>query len=262
MSNHLPKILSNEQIESYHEHGFFVVDNLLTVQECEELNTRAMDMINGKISLKLDNSIYWEPDAIKQGLVSDEKPDPTYLFKIAHHMHMSDPIFRSYAMHERIVNILGDLIGPDIKCVQSMYIDKGPNVGVGQPYHQDSNYLQIDPDTLIAVWIACDNVDVNNGCLHVIPGSQNDPIHRHEMPLDPKQSHYTTVLSAGERDEVALPLSKGGAVFFPGRLLHRSGNNVSKDNQRPAFVLHYAHAHSRWVQDSDARNPDLLVRGK
>ena len=50
-------------------------------------------------------------------------------------MHMTDANFRYYAMHDKISSILTDLIEPDIKCVQSMFIDKTQNLGVGQLYH-------------------------------------------------------------------------------------------------------------------------------
>ncbi|MSR82622.1 MAG: hypothetical protein EXS58_06810 [Candidatus Latescibacteria bacterium] len=113
----------------------------------------------------------------------------------------------------------------------------------------------------MAVWIACDDAEVENGCLHVVPGSQADPIHPHEKPLDPLQQRiYVEVHSARERAEIAVPLKAGSAVFFNGHMLHRSGHNRS--GRRRAYVLHYADAHSQWLNDPAAVNPFLLVRGR
>jgi phytanoyl-CoA hydroxylase len=256
-------VLTEEQKKFYREQGFLIVENLYTPEECDELNARAVDVVNGKVKLAAGSDVYMEPSAVEQGLTSKENPDPAYLFKIGHQMHVADPVFRYYAMHERTVDILNELVGPDVKCVQSMFIDKPSNIGVGQPYHQDSHYLKTKPDTLIAAWVACDDVNVENGCLHVIPGSQHDPIHPHEVPIDPSQRKYfQEVHSARERKEVACSLAKGSAVFFPGTMLHRSGNNHTADRQRRAYVLHYADARSQWLSDPKARNPHLLVRGR
>lgn len=254
---------STDQLAFYQEHGYLIVEDVLTAAECDELNAYAADTVNGKVKLADGNGIWMEPEALEKGWVTVEEPNPDYLFKIGHQMHQTDPVYRYYAMHDKVCDLLNLLIGPDIKCVQSMYIDKPRNIGVGQPYHQDSHYLKTDPDTLLAVWIACDDVDVSNGCLHVVPGSQLDPIHPHEQPIDPAQRyHFQEVYGAKERKEVACELKKGSAVFFPGRLLHRSGNNHSPDRQRRAYVCHYAGAASRWMSNPSARNPHLLVRGR
>lgn len=247
----------------YAAQGFVCVEGLLTPEECDELNGHSEGVVRGRVKLGPGAGVWMEDAAVQRGLVDDGRPDPAYLFKIGHQMHWHDPVYRYYAMHERILDVLERLVGPDLKCVQTMYIDKPRNLGVGQPYHQDSHYLKTEPDTLVAAWIACDDVDEANGCLHVVPGSQHDPLHPHQEPLDPAQRRYfVEVHAARQRREVACPLHKGGAVFFPGRLLHRSGNNLTSDRQRRAFVVHYCSSRSRWLNDPKARNPHLLVRGR
>jgi phytanoyl-CoA hydroxylase len=263
MSNALSGALTEQQRLQYRDQGYLIIESLLAPEECDELNQRALDFLAGRIAAGEGNRAYMEPEAVEKGWVSDEQPDPRFLFKIGHRMHMTDPVFRYYAMHERIADILNDLIGPDIKCVQSMYIDKPGNIGVGQPYHQDSYYLKTVPDTVIGVWIACDDVDEANGCLHIIPGSHREAILPHETPVNPKQRKYfLEVHAARGRKEIACRLPKGGAVFFPGTMLHRSGDNHTSDRQRRAYVLHYASAKSRPQKETEVRNPHLLVRGR
>lgn len=255
--------LTDKQMEHYSEHGFLIIEQILTDSECDELNANAVNMITGKVPLGSKNGIYMEPEAIKKGLVSNDKPDPAYLFKIGHHMHLTDEIFRYYAMHDKIADILNGLLGPDIKCLQSMYIDKPNKLGVGQPYHQDSHYIKTEPNTLIGVWIALDDVDEKNGCLHVIPGSQRDPIHPHDVPEEERQrTYFLEVQAAKGKAEVPCRLMKGSAVFFPGTLLHRSGDNETTDWQRRAYVLHYASARSKNPSQVNRYNPGLLVRGR
>ena len=252
--------LTADEMAHYREQGYLVVEEVLTQSECEEINRHVEDVVMGRAPLPDRCRISLEPAAEEQGLVSEDNRYD-YLFKIGHHMHMTDPMFQRHVRHPRLADILEALIGPDVKCVQSMYIDKPRHIGIGQPYHQDSRYLKTEPDTLIGVWIACDDADVGNGCLHVVPGSQDDPIHPHEAPMDPAQRIYLEVPGASERREVAVPLKIGGVVFFGGHVLHRSNNNRTSRKRR-ASVLHYANAKSKWLNDPDAKNSFLLVRGK
>jgi phytanoyl-CoA hydroxylase len=261
MSIHETYNLTEEQMEKYKQNGFLVIENLFTSAECDELNRTAVDMVMGRIPVEEGNGIDMEPAAVAAGLASAANPDPAYLFKIGHRIHVSNPVFRQYAMSNKITDILASLIGPDLLCVQSMYIDKPKNIGIGQPYHQDSHYIRMEPDTLMGVWIALDDVDEQNGCLHVISGSHREPVYPHETAIDERQRQlYIEVHSARDRPEVACPLPKGGAVLFPGKMLHRSGNNVTADRQRRAYVLHYASARSIMGHKPE-HEQFMLVRG-
>ncbi|RAP78436.1 phytanoyl-CoA dioxygenase family protein [Paenibacillus montanisoli] len=253
--------LTDIQIEHYKQNGYLLIEQLLSSEECDELNRTAADIVMGKIPLEEGNGFEMEPAAVSLGLASQTNPDPAYLFKIGHRIHVSNPVFRHYAMCKKITDAIASLIGPDLLCVQSMYIDKPRKIGIGQPYHQDSHYIRMEPDTLIGVWIALDDVDEQNGCLHVIPGSQREEVHPHETAIDVRQKQlYLEVHSARKRPEIACPLPKGGVVFFPGTMLHRSGNNITADRQRRAYVLHYCNARSI-LKHKPEYEQYLLVRG-
>jgi phytanoyl-CoA hydroxylase len=253
--------ISAADLDQYQTHGYLVVENLYTPEECEELSERARDVVEGRLPLQGMDRVWIETAAEEQGLVTATNRW-SYLFKIGHHMHQHDPIFGAFAAHPRLAEVLVALLGPDVKCVQSMFIDKPRDLGVGQPYHQDAHYIKTDPDTLTAAWVALDDADVENGCLHVVPGSQDDPVHPHETPINPAQrSVYLEVPGARTRPEVAVPLKRGSGVFFPGHLLHRSGNNHTSRRRR-SYVLHYADARSRWLRKDDPNHPFLLVAGR
>jgi phytanoyl-CoA hydroxylase len=252
---------THAEVERYREQGYLVVADLYTPEECDALCRHARDVVEGRVPLAVGDRVWIEPAAEEQELV-DETNRWDYLFKIGHHMYKTDAVFRELACHPRVVAVLRELIGPNVKCVQTMYLDKPRGLGVGQPYHQDSHYLRTDPETLLAVWVALDDADTENGCLHVIPRSQNEPVYPHETPVDPAQRKiYVEVHSARTRAEVAVPLPRGSGVFFPGRMLHRSGNNLT-DRKRRAFVAHYASARSRWLWKDDLNHPFLLVCGR
>ncbi len=253
-------MLSENQVRHYREHGYVVVENLIAPADCRRLIEHARDVAEGRASTRGEVTI--EQEAVEQGIVTEANRFDN-LFKIGHQMHHVPGPFHDYAVHPPIVEILTRLIGPDVKCVQSMFIDKPPEVGTGQPYHQDAWYLKTQPDTLMALWLACEDADAENGCLAVIPDSHTEPIHPVEEPVEPMQAKIYRITSVGarERPEAVLPLKAGSGVFFTGHVLHRSGHNRS-DRHRRAYVLHYTDARSQWLNDPTAKNPHLLVAGR
>jgi hypothetical protein len=94
------------------------------------------------------------------------------------------------------------------------------------------------------------------------PGSQGEPVYPHETPIDPAQRKIDAeVQTARERAEVAVSLPRGSGDFFPGHMLHRSGNNCT-NRKRRCFVAQYAAARSRWLWKDDPNHPFLLVCGR
>jgi phytanoyl-CoA hydroxylase len=256
----IQQTLADSQPSQYREQGYVVVDDLLTPADCRRLIDHARDVVEGRVQTR--GEVWMEQEALDRGAVTDANRFET-LFKIGHQMHHTPGPFREYATLPRLVEILTRLIGPDVKCIQSMFIDKPPGFGTGQPYHQDAWYLKTEPDTLMALWIALEDSDQENGCLAVIPGSHRDPILPVEEPEDPMQAKIfrITAVGAKERPEVEVPLKAGSGVFFTGHVLHRSGHNRSARHRR-SYVLHYADARSKWLNDPKAKNPHLLVAGQ
>ena len=46
----------------------------------------------------------------------------------------------------------------------------------GQALHQDQFYLRVQPGTCMAAWMALDPCDEANGCMKIVPGTQNLPV--------------------------------------------------------------------------------------
>jgi len=106
---------------AFQQTGYLVVPDLFTAEECDRLNERAREMVEGRAPLGERNAVWLEPDAEERGLVT-ETNRYSMLFKIGHRMHATDAVFRDAARHPRVAFVLQQLIGPDVKCVQTMYI--------------------------------------------------------------------------------------------------------------------------------------------
>ena len=162
-------------------------------------------------------------------------------------LHRRGP-FRSFLADPRIVQILVDAIGPDVDCFLSQFIFK--NAGAwGQPWHQDSYYFHFEPARPIAgLWLAITEATLENGCLHILPGSQTEPVRKH-VPDSRPGSLYGYVEIVGHDMSGSQPclLSPGDLLVFDSHLMHRSTDNAS-DGHRAAMVWHFG-------------RPDTIDRG-
>lgn len=167
---------------------------------------------------------------------------------------LSDKIFHTLA-HPRITDLLRLLIGPNIKCMQSMLFVKAAGKP-GQAWHQDEDFIPTRDRSLTGAWIALDDASLQNGCLWVLPGSHT------QGTLWPQRDHRDNRFDCAHEswnfpwhDEDSLPVEvkAGSIVFFNGYLLHRSLPNRSQTDFRRTLVNHYMSAESLlpWTQPVD-----------
>jgi len=107
------------------------------------------------------------------------------------------------------------------------FVTKRPNSSKGSlPIHIDPWFSDNRKHRSVHVW--CPMIDVNqdNGCLKVIPGShklRNVPF---ALTMNPTPFDHLRVQLDGEF-ATSLPMAAGDAVFYDGRLLHGSDENSS-----------------------------------
>ena len=164
--------------------------------------------------------------------------DPLKRYPRMIHMHRWDDISLGWMLDERLNDWMTDLLGVEPYVVQTMLYFK-PAGGRGQALHQDQYYLKVQPGTCIAAWMALDDCDIENGCLQVVPGTQNLPI-LCTVQADTTQSFtdVTVPIPDGMNAEPVL-MKAGDVLFFNGQLVHGSFPNTSQDRFRRSLIGHY-----------------------
>jgi phytanoyl-CoA hydroxylase len=181
-----------------------------------------------------------------------------------HFPHKLSELFLELGRNPTIVRQLTEVIGPNIKMMQSMLFLKAPGKP-GQAWHQDESHIPTRDRSLTAAWIALDDATVSNGCLWVLPGS-----HRRGVLYPTRPQHDPRFDSAPEafgyedsdEDAVSVEVAAGDAVLFAGYLLHRSLPNDSRTLRR-SLVNHYMSAESLlpWLPpDADHKMATTDVR--
>ncbi len=176
-----------------------------------------------------------EAQAGMQGKLPEERISK--VFKL----HRRAP-FQAFLSDPRVAELLTEAIGPNVDCFLSQFIFKNPGAW-GQPWHQDSYYFPFTPARpVVALWLAITEATLENGCLHILPGSQTEPIHEHIPDQRPNANvGYVEIVDHNmEKSEPCL-LQAGDLMLFDSHLMHRSTDNKS-DGIRAAMVFHFATA--------------------
>lgn len=181
-----------------------------------------------------------------------------------HYLAKIHTIFRSpyeLATLPAALDIVEQLIGPDILLFNVTYIIKEAGAASHVSWHQDLTYWGLSHDDQVSMWLALSPATDETGCMKMLPGS-----HRHgrieHAPTDDKDNvllQGQTVSGVNEADSVLCPLAPGEASFHHGWTLHASTPNQGND-RRIGLNIQYIAPHVK--QTKHDMDTALLVRGK
>jgi hypothetical protein len=156
--------------------------------------------------------------------------------------------FMQAARRPEILDMLEQLIGPDIVLWITRVLCKPAAKGREVPWHQDGEYWPMRPLATCSVWIALDPVSTENGCMRFIPGShKQQELYRHHVS-NRDNLVLNLELDQDQFDEaraVNVELEPGQMSLHDVRLIHGSLANTS-GRRRAALIMRYMPATSHY----------------
>jgi non-heme Fe2+,alpha-ketoglutarate-dependent halogenase len=232
----MPKILSAAAIKQYKRDGYFFPLNVLGEGEVAA-NRAQLEGFEGAQGKPLGGA---------------QRNKSHLLFKWV------DGLMR----HERILDAVEDLIGPDLLCWNTLFWIKEAGSESYVSWHQDLRYWGLDTNDLVSVWLALSPASLESGCMHVLPGSHKGELLPHKDEYEPDNLLTRGQEIAVEVDDektVAMPLAPGDISLHNVRLAHASGPNRAAD-RRIGLSLHYMPTSTQ--QLVGAWDSAALVRGE
>ena len=194
-------------------------------------------------------------------IIPEKKPNPyadnpeDHISKVFN-LHRHEP-FKRFTKLPVILDVLEQIMGPDIDCFQSQFIFKNA-AAWGQPWHQDSYYMPLDKLPQVGVWLAVSEATLENGCLSVLPGSHREPIHETVPDQRPDANYgYVEIVDCDFSSAVPVLMQPGDVLIFHSFLMHRSEDNRS-NGRRAAAVFHYALADTQKTNDAEIYTFDFM----
>jgi phytanoyl-CoA hydroxylase len=228
---------SQNNVDFYREKGYLVAPDLLTTDQIATLRRETAYIFRGGRG-QVEGLLAPQPE--------DSDAEVLKKYIAIHFPHKLSPIILESLSHPGIVEVLKCIVSPNLKCIQSMLFVKAPGKA-GQSWHQDEFYIPTRDRSLVGAWIAIDDANINNGCLWIIPGSQQEGYIMERLPNHSAEyADVDTIDVSGYKKEELMPMEvkSGSAVFFNGYTLHSSTRNKTTDCFRMAMVNHYMSAES------------------
>ena len=224
--------IGEEAHDFYKTYGYLVVNDAFTKEEIETSLAGLMYLIEG--NTPEFRGIQYE-GAIRSTLHTiplDKRQD--YVRKLISYVE-HEPRLKAMSEHPRLMEAVTRLIGEAPALFANQALLKPPLVGREKPWHQDHAYFNLPIGTpIIGCWIALDHAVVENGCMHVIPGTHHagPVVHfkRRDWQICDDQVQLGKIM--------AVPLRPGGILFFDG-LIHHGTPPTTSTLRRRALQFHY-----------------------
>ena len=255
-------VLSKEQIDAFWRDGYLVVDDAVTPAQLVRLKAE----ISAWVEASRAHSAPFGPPTVdgrpRFDMGTEHTAAKPALRRINNPSDISD-IYREVMLDARTVDMVADLIGPDVKFHHCKINLKLSGAKTEVNYHQDFAYTPHTNDDIVTALLFLDDIDEANGCLTVVPGSHKGPM----LSLFEGERFTGAVASDEEKQALAKSIpcvGKAGAVcLMHTKLLHGSAANRS-DASRGLYICVYTAADAVPI----ARNPmpslneGRIVRGK
>jgi len=179
--------------------------------------------------------------------------------QLGHFLMTDDPFWVRLISDDRLLDIAEQFIGPDIALFASHYISKPPFDGQPVLWHQDGSYWPLEPMEVVTLWLAVDDATPENGCMRVIPGTQN--MNLYEM----KETNEVANVLGSQMDPALVDESKavdctlraGGVEVHHPNIVHGSNANTSP-NRRCGLTIRYIPTSTRILTDTQWPSAFLL----
>lgn len=230
----MPKILTQQQIETFHREGCVFPVRVMSESDAKEIRAKLEAFeaehggpLKGALRHKSHLLFTWLADLVRQ---------------------------------TKIVDAIEDLYGPNLFCWTTNFFIKEARNPAFVSWHQDSTYWGLDRPDVVTAWVALTPANKSNGAMEYIPGTHTtDQIpHRDTFAKDNLLTRGQEVaVEVDESQAKVVELQPGEISLHHVRLVHGSPPNPSPD-RRIGFAIRYIPTSVRQITGEDSAT---LVRG-
>ncbi|MEM7303220.1 MAG: phytanoyl-CoA dioxygenase family protein [Pseudomonadota bacterium] len=254
-------MLAKEQKTHFESKGFLVIENLIAQEVLECVRSEYAKLVDdlyatwyrdGLVAIAPEGLSFW--DKLDQGYANQLDVHQPLTICLPHGdvrsdspMHMGPAIF-DLIRHERILDVVQDLIGPEITASPIQHVRIKPPQSaarsdelrahvVATGWHQDKGVTlaEANETTMVTVWVAITDATLENGCLQVAKSGPTNDLLPHCCR---KQVEIIDEYLPAAENIQPTPVKAGGAVIFHPLTPHASRPDLS-DEYRWSFDLRY-----------------------
>ncbi len=216
--------INKEQVKHYQENGFLLIRQFLDETELKYWRDAVGEAVEKRSSRKL-------PD---RELVSHGDDEAYYekVFTQRLQLWKDNEKIRKIMLDERIGKIACELAGVSgIRIWHDQALIKPP---WGEPtaWHLDVPFWSFSSKAAISIWVALDDVDLQNGCMYFMPGTHMETTYENPGITSDIGSIFNHYPQFRGREVVPAIMKAGDASFHNASLVHGAGPNMTPRPRR------------------------------
>ncbi len=235
---------TDDHVQYYRETGYLVIQQVFTPAEIEEALAGYVDLVIG--TYPDFRGVQFEAASKKYVRTLSPKQQLDCVRKMQRFVDW-EPRLNAMAWHPKLQMVVRRLLEAEPELFADQALSKPPGIGREKPWHQDHAFFNLPMGTpIVGTWTALDPATLENGCMHVKPGTHKEGpvVHFRRRDWQICDDHLDL-----NRD-VAVPLPPGGVLFFDGLMHHGTPANRSESRRR-ALQFHFIPAGTEHIEQDE-----------
>jgi phytanoyl-CoA hydroxylase len=215
--------------KSYDEDGYNHIPELFSPADMDILNKEFNRYVKDCVPKMKDQEVYYVDKSNKDTLMQMQK------------LEEYDDFFHELFFNSKIKDLAANALGEDVTPRAMEYFNKPPGKSNPTPPHQDGYYFNLDNDKAVTGWLALEDVDDENGCIHYVKGSHKQEYRPHGRSEILGFSQGVTDFGTEEdkKNTVKFEGKAGMFLMHDAKTIHFASSNKSSVRSRRAFGFVY-----------------------
>ncbi len=221
--------LTNDQVASYRENGFLVIENLLSPEELAFWRKAVTEAVVERNGVKIPGTT---------GKVSEDdgiNEDAEYysnVFDQLLNLWQTNDKMKELMTDPKIGEMAAKLSGSEgIRIWHDQALIKKPWANPTS-WHLDTPFWSFDSREALSIWIALDDATPENGCLYFIPGSHKKTSFENPGITKNMNAVFEFYPQFAKTAPFCAAMKAGSASFHNGLCIHGAGANMTAGFRR------------------------------
>lgn len=209
--------ITQAQIDHYQENGFVVIKNFLSPRELETWRAAVDDAIGRRGQQRVLGH--------EEKLNEDAYYNNVFIQRV--NLWMDNEPIRQLMLDKRLGKVAATLAGVEgIRIWHDQALIKQPWANP-TGWHLDNPYWSFSSRDAITIWVALDDVTLENGCMWFIPGTHKTATFDNAN-IGPNMGDLFKVYPDWKKQKaVPIPMKAGSCSFHNGIVAHGAGANMT-----------------------------------
>ena len=212
--------LIQSQIDDYRKNGFLVIDEFLTPDELAVWRCAVDDAVAAKCPPARNNEYY---DNVFQQRVN---------------LWQDSEAVRELVLDPRIGKLTADLEGLEaVRLCHDQALCKAPWANA-TTWHVDNPFWQFHSHHATSMWLALDDVTIQNGCMYFLPGTHKNARFEPVLITPNMNRLFENYPDWAAIVPVPVEMPAGSCSFHNALLAHAAGPNMTTGSRRAMVAIY------------------------